>query len=412
MKNQWLDVISGVVRVKVMGKGIERFLNQLTRSGIRVWNVKRHGTEAVTFQIKLVDVKKIRVPARSSECSIRFIERAGGPFFLRKLWTNSGFLFGAVAFFIILMFLSNMVWGIEIKGASPATEHQIRKELTKMGVKIGKLQFMMDNVDAIQRDLTDNVKALTWVGVELKGTTYHFQVVEKEEPDKPKVYGPQNLVSTKKALIVKMFVEEGEQVVQLNDYVQPGQLLVSGLIGKEEEKQPVPARGEILGETWYKSRVELPLQTTFQVFNGNEKRKFYFKIAKKMIPFWGFGKHQFKEYETESSDHSLKLLKWELPVTIVNETIREKEEVSRTYNKDEAIKSAKDLARKDIKNRIPEDAIIKGEEILHQSIKNGKVRLSIHFQIIEDIAKAQPIIQGDEDDRRLKNDGNSTSKPR
>jgi similar to stage IV sporulation protein len=86
--------------------------------------------------------------------------------------------------------------------------------------------------------------------------------------------------------------------------------------------------------------------------------------------------------------------------------------VSRTYNKDEAIKSAKDLARKDIKNRIPEDAIIKGEEILHQSIKNGKVRLSIHFQIIEDIAKAQPIIQGDEDDRRLKNDGNSTSKPR
>lgn len=412
MKNQWIDAITGVVRVKVMGKGIERFLNQLTRSGIRIWNVKRHGTEAVTFQIKLTDVKKIRVPARSSKCRIRFIERAGGPFFLKRLWTNSGFLLGAAAFFILLMFLSNMVWGIEIKGASPATEHQIRKELTEMGIKKGKLQFMIGNVEAIQRDLTDNVKALTWVGVELKGTTYHFQVVEKEEPDKPEELSPQHLVATKKALIVKMFVEEGEQVVQLNEYVQPGQLLVSGLIGKEEEKQPVPARGEILGETWYKSYVELPLETTFQVFNGNEKRKFYLKMAGKEIPVWGFGKHDYKEYETESSEHTLKLLKWELPVKIVNKTIREKEEVSRTYTKERAVKSAKELARKDIKNRIPEDAMIKGEEILHQSIKNGKVRLSIHFQIIEDIAKAQPIIQGDEDDRRLKNNGNSISKPR
>ena len=33
--------------------------------------------------------------------------------------------------------------------------------------------------------------------------------------------------------------------------VQEGQLLVSGLIGKEGESLQVPAKGEIWGETWY-----------------------------------------------------------------------------------------------------------------------------------------------------------------
>jgi similar to stage IV sporulation protein len=56
---------------------------------------------------------------------------------------------------------------------------------------------------------------------------------------------------------------------------------------------------------------------------------------------------------------------------------------------------AKNLAREDIKRHISEEAIIKGEKILHETYQNGNVNLTIHFQVIEDIAKPQPIIQGD-----------------
>ncbi len=74
-----------------------------------------------------------------------------------------------------------------------------------------------------------------------------------------------------------MFVEEGKAVVNIHDIVQEGQLLVSGLIGKEGETLQVPAKGEVWGETWYKSDVILPLKSTFQVYNGNEKSKYYLK---------------------------------------------------------------------------------------------------------------------------------------
>ncbi len=395
MKNQWIHTFSGTVKVKLTGKGIERFLNQLTRNGVSIWNVKKHGSEAVTFYVNLQDVKKLRIPARDSQCKIRFLERAGGPFFLKKLWTNSGFLTGAFLFFGLIMLLSNMVWGIEIEGASPATEHQIRKQLDRMGIGVGKMQFSIDNVESIQKELTDKVGALTWIGVELKGTTYHFQAVEKSEPEKAEAIGPRHLVAKKKAAIVKIFVEKGDPVVEVNDFVKPGQLLVSGLYGNENEQKVVAATGEILGETWYSTKVELPLKSTFQVYNGNEKRGYALKIAGKAMPVWGFGKNEFKEYETEVSEQPLKFLKWELPAKIEKKTIREREQVTRIYTREEAIESAKELARKDIKNTLPENAIIKGEKILHQSIENDKVKLITHFTIIEDIAVGQPIIQGD-----------------
>ncbi|MBU8879435.1 sporulation protein YqfD [Bacillus sp. FJAT-29790] len=395
MKNLWVEYFGGIVTVRTSGTGIERFINSLTRSGIHIWNVKRHGNQAVTFKMKLIDVKKIRQVVRNSDCKVEFLHRTGMPFQLKKLLKNSGLAVGATVFFIVIMLLSNMVWGIEIKGADPATEYKIRKELDRFGVQRGKLQFFIDNVESIQRKLSNNIQEITWVGVELKGTTYHLQVVEKNEPQKPEYFSPRHLVAKKKAVIVDMFVEEGQPLVSVNEHVQPGQLLVSGIIGKEGQTEIVSAKGEIFGETWYMSQVELPLKSIFQVFNGNEKRKHYIGIGPLRIPVWGFGKVEYKEFETETNEKNIHFIKWKLPISYSNKTIREREQVTRIYSNEEAFDVAKEMARNDIKSRLNEDAKIKGEKVLHKSVENGKVILSIHFQIIENIAEGQPIVQGE-----------------
>jgi len=391
MKNGWIEFLFGKVTVKVSGRGIERFLNILTRNGLLIWNVRRHGTETITFKMRLKDALIIRKFARKSGCRIAFLQRSGVPFLVKRLLKNSGFLIGIGVFFMLFLFLSNVIWGIEIKGAKPATEHKIRQELDKMGVKIGKLQFFVDNVEAIQRKLTNNIGALTWVGVELKGTTYHFQVVEKNEPKKPETLSPRNLIAKKKAIIVGMYVENGQQVVNIHDHVEPGQLLVSGEIGMEGKTQQVAAKGEIWGETWYKSHVELPLNSSFKVFNGNIEEKHYLKIGNLEIPFWGFGKSKFKEYETETNEHQIQFLKWSLPISIENKTIREREEITRNYDELQAEQIALEMAKKQIKKHLDEEAKIKDEKILQRTIKDGKVILDIHFKIYENIAIGKPI---------------------
>ncbi|SID12557.1 sporulation protein YqfD [Mycobacteroides abscessus subsp. abscessus] len=141
--------------------------------------------------------------------------------------------------------------------------------------------------------------------------------------------------------------------------------------------------------------MKLPLKSTLQVFSGGEKRKYYFDIGNFSIPVWGFGKPEFSEYEIEENRKDIKFLKWTLPLGFTSRTMRESETVTRIYSNEEAFEVAKDLARKDIKNSLSEDAKIKGEKILHQSVENGKVFIAIHFQIIENIAEGQSIIQGD-----------------
>lgn len=392
MKNQWTEFLHGMVIVKVSGKGTERFLNILIRNGLHIWDVKRHGTETITFKMRLEHALKMRHYVRRSECKITFLKRSGAPFLFKRSLRNSGFILGFVLFFLIILMLSNVVWGIEINGAKPATEHQIRKELDKMGVRIGKFQFFIDNVETIQRELTDKIGAVTWVGVELNGTTYHFQVVEKNQPKEPEKLSPRNLIAKKEATIDHYFVEKGKPVVDIHDHVQKGQLLVSGLIGKEGEEIPVAAKGEVWGETWYKSQVEQPLNTKFYVFNGKTQEKHSILLGKWEIPVWGFGKPKFKNYEVEQNNHSIHFLKWDLPISIINKTIREREVVTRTYNTQEAVGIAADLAKKNvIKTFLDEDAIIKDEKILHRSLVNGKVKLDILFIAVENIAKAQPI---------------------
>jgi similar to stage IV sporulation protein len=395
MKNQWLNYFSGTVKVKINGRGIERFINACLRNDIFIWKVKKHDEYTASFYMLLKDVSKIRHIARKSECKLYFIERSGMPFLIKKTLLNSGFLIGTVLFLFLFFLLSNMVWNIQVKGAKPETEHLIFKELQKMGIERGAFQFMIDDPETIQKKLTDRIEAITWIGVELKGTTFYFQVVEKNQPKPEKKTGVRHLVAKKKAVITDMFVEEGQPLVSVNDYVTKGQILVSGFIGKDGQTKTVPARGKIFGETWYKSTVVLPLQSTFQVFTGKYYEKHYLSFKNLSLPVWGFKKPTFSHYEIEQQKKPFRFWRWELPLFYERVIYREKEKVERNYSWEEAFQKAKEIARKELLSQLEDDASIKGEKILHQAKENGKVRLEMHYQVIENIGIPQPIIQGD-----------------
>ncbi|MFD1736597.1 sporulation protein YqfD [Bacillus salitolerans] len=395
MKNQWTNFFSGHVKIKIYGKGIERFINECVRQNIMIWEVNKQKDSSVTCSLHLSDVHKLRRIVRKNDCKLKFLKGGGVPFLIRRAFYNSGFMIGTVFCIFILFILSNMVWGIEIEGAKPETEHIIRKELQAMGIKAGTFQFLVEDVESVQKHLSEKIQNITWVGVELNGTTYHFQVVEKNQPKETEYFSPRHLVAKKKAIITNMFVEEGQPLVAINDYVKEGDLLVSGFIGKEGQTKVVSARGEIMGETWYEAHVSVPLKTTFRVLTGSSKTTHYIRFFHFDLPVWGFGKHKFSEYQTDLEYKSFRFLKWDVPIGYKKKVVLESEQVERVYSEEEAIKTAMANGRKEIKQRLDEHAMIKGEKVLRQSINNGKVNLSIHYQVLEEISVGQPIIQGD-----------------
>jgi similar to stage IV sporulation protein len=394
MKNQWITFFSGYVEMEISGRGVERFINDCVRRGIYIWNVQsKEGKIKCCVMIK--DISIIRRVRRKHECGLSFKKRLGLPFKMKQLIRNSGFLGGIFAFFVILFFLSNMIWSVQIKGASPETEELIRKELAEMGVKVGSLQFTLSDQEAIQKRLTNEISSITWVGVQLNGTTFHFQVVEKNEPEKYEELAPRHLVASKKGVVTRMLVETGKAVVQENQLVNKGDILVSGIMGTEEQSVVVPATGVVLGETWDISVVEVPLKSTFDVYTGEEKRSHYVHVGPWKVKVWGFGEEGYDLSRTETVTSPLRFLGWELPIKYEREIVREEEQAEREYNVKEAIAVGKEMARKEVQGKLDEYAKIKGEKVLRESIENGKVKLTILFQVIENIAVPQSIVQGD-----------------
>ncbi|MBU8905664.1 sporulation protein YqfD [Desertibacillus haloalkaliphilus] len=395
MKNKWTTFLYGYVRIRIEGPYAERLLNRCIEERLTIWNIKRISETSVICYLALEDVSRLRPLLKMTSCKVRFTERKGLPFLFRAMLSRGGFATGITAFIAILFLLSNMVWNISIEGATPEVEHELEQIVKEMGIEKGKFHFLLPSVEEIQKEVTERLEDATWVGVNLSGTTYHFQVVEQELPDPQEQISPRHLVASKKAVIHDIFVEEGQALVTPNDFVDKGDMLVSGFIGKEGKTELVPATANVLGEIWYKSEVDIPLKSSFETLTGDYKNRHYVTLFNVDLPIWGFGKPEFINYEIFVDESNFRFLNWELPIGYKEVRTLEKKELTREYTEEEAKEVGMEMAKVQLEKRLADDSVIRGENVLHETIENGKVKLEIHYQVIEDITSEQPIIQGD-----------------
>lgn len=179
MNKSWTTSFHGYTKMKITGIYTELFINRCIQQNLRIWDIRRVGDETMVCYILLEDIKKIRSIVRHTKVKVWFIERRGAPFFLRRMRSRVGFVAGFISFIFILFILSNMVWNIEIEGATPQIEHELNQVVKELGIKRGKFQFVLPNVEEIQHVVTNRIEAATWIGVKLNGTTYHFKLSNK-----------------------------------------------------------------------------------------------------------------------------------------------------------------------------------------------------------------------------------------
>ncbi|WP_408006829.1 sporulation protein YqfD [Pseudalkalibacillus sp. A8] len=395
MKKFWTKYLKGTVIVRVEGEHAETFLNYCLNHNIHLWDIKRMKESELELHMFTEDALHIKKALRETGCRFRVVRKSGAPFIIRRMISRGGFIIGMLSFFVIVFLLSNMVWKIEVSGADPQTEHHLRKVVDELGIKRGKLLFRLPDPREVQYFVTEKMDEVTWVGVTLDGTTFKFKVVQKELPEEVKVTGPQNLIAKKKAFVTDMFIEQGQPKVERNQMVQKGELLVSGYIGKDKNTRTVAAKGKVFGEVWYRGDVTLPLESSFETYTGNNMHKHYLTVFGKNIPIWGFGEVPYENYQVLEEDKSFRMFIWELPISYLKKDVQESERVLRKYTEKEAIEKAKEMADKDLKSKLDDEAKIKSGKILHHTLDNGKVKVSMYYKVIENIVKEQPIIGGD-----------------
>ncbi|MYL33430.1 sporulation protein YqfD [Pontibacillus yanchengensis] len=386
---------NGYTTFKVKGNFPEFFLNRCVENGIVIWNVKKIDESSCQANIKLEDIPKLKDLRKNMSYKITFSSRIGLPFLVNAIWKRKPLVIGFLLSLILIFTLSNMVWDIDIEGVTPEIEHKIKENLDEYGVRKGAWKLNLETPSEMQQKLLNDVPELLWIGITEKGTTYHLQGVEKTVVEEKEKGGPQHLIARKKGIIVDMYVEKGEPQVNVNDFVQPGDILVSGLIGGEEDQQVVHAEGEVIAETWYESEVSIPINVEYKVITGEKEKQYAITLFKTSIPLWGFTKPDFKQVFVDEKERPLYLYKWKLPIAFKTKQIWEQEVYVQNRTQDDAVLAGIEQAKKELSKQLPIDAKILSEKILHQKKENGKVNLILYIKVQENIVKPYPITQGD-----------------
>lgn len=392
MRNQLKEWVLGHVTVSIRGKRFERLLNSAVRKGVQIWNVRPCGQAKWQCDMLVRDYLRLRPLLKETGCRSRLLSRQGMPFLLVRMRKRVGFTIGFFLFFLSLYMLSSLIWRVEIIGTERIPPTEVRQAAQEIGIKPWTWKAKLKEPQILQTQLAEMLPDASYVGVELRGTKAIIQVVEKEQPAPPKVYSPRHLVARKKAVVHRVQAEAGRVVVKANQFVNKGQVLISGIIGNDERKGLVAARGKVEGEVWYVTDVSVPLQQTRYSYTGVQQSNYELLLGGYTIRLWPFEEASYPHSERSEQRRYLGYGDFRLPIGWKKETLYQTQPNERKLSREAAISLAKQFARADVLKKAGQDAKIKDEKVLHVKEESGKVYLSLHYTVIEDITAEQPIV--------------------
>ncbi|WP_260115448.1 sporulation protein YqfD [Paenibacillus hexagrammi] len=322
-QSMFIARIRGYVRIELRGKDCERLINPIMEKGISMWDIRPKDRNNMELCIMVKDFFSLRPILKGTGCKLHVLERFGFPFFLDKLGRRKIFIGGLLTFVIALYVLTSMVWQISIEGNEQITKAEIMQAASQQGIHKFQWKFRMKSSEELSREIQNMLPRAAWVGVEIRGTHVVIKVVEATIPDKNPLMNPRNLVASKNALVTEIYSDRGRPMVKPNTYVRKGDVLISGIIGDEENSQVVVASGKVKGIVWYTSHIEAPLTKSYKAYTGESSYRRYLVFGTRALQLTGYGKLPYEASEIIPNRKKLQLGAFTLPVGWLSEKVME-----------------------------------------------------------------------------------------
>lgn len=382
----------GYVTVAVSGERTVELINDAVADNIGLWDIHRNGEDMFEMKVLIKHFFLLRPLLKKTGSKVHVIRRRGLPFLMDKLGRRKFFALGFVAFIVGLYLLSSVIWQVHIEGNEKISTHQIIEAAEKLGIKSFKWKFRLDSPEELTNKLMTALPGAAWIGFEMKGAQARIHIVESKLPVKKPLMNPRNLVAKTDAVITKMLVDRGRPMVKLNSRVKKGDILVSGILGDEKNRQIVVSNGSIRGLVWHEYDISVPLIHQYKVYTGQYMERKYLVIGNRALMINGYGKLDYIQYETEDDRNMLQWKDHSLYIGWMDEKIREVHYMKQSLHVEEAKGIGLQQARAEILLLSGLDAKIIAEKILHVKSESGKVYIKVLFEVDEEISKEQPII--------------------
>ncbi|QUH26904.1 sporulation protein YqfD [Serpentinicella alkaliphila] len=378
----------GYVIIRIEGLALEKFINICIAEQIFLWDINRINYTTLEAKVSLKGFKAIRKIIRKAGCRVYIANKNGYPFWFSRVKKRKMLLLGAFFSVSFLIILLSFIYRIEIQGNMVVSNDEIMSSLYNSGLKVGTNRYGLDLRD-IENNVLMEINELSWVGIEINGITAKIKVVEKVfPPEKIDKETPTNVVAKTNGVIHKVIARNGDAVVKVGDIVEPGDLLITGVVKRQNLENPiyVHAYGEVFAKTYYETTkymnlIEIKKEKTDKMITRRT-----IKIGDMVIAF-SRGNIPFNNYVVESNVKSL--LNWKkvnFPVEIITDEYYEAIDYEFKVDINEAKNKLHEQAIEELVPKIPEES-----EMVHSLVnfsrKGDVLYLDLVIETIEEIGK-------------------------
>lgn len=371
------------IKIRITCRNKKRFVEELILNKINLYNIKIT-KDSIEIIIDKKDFEKINNIKYLHETTV--INYYGINRILYLIKKYKVFLLAAILGIIFNIFLSNIIFNIEIKTSNKKIEKILLNDLKKQGLYKYHLKKTFNQKERIKKIILNKEKdKIEWIEIEEHGTKYIIRVEPRKINQKEKICSPRNIISNKNAVITKIESSSGEIIKKKNDYVEKNEVLISGLIhNKDLIVSKKCAIGKVYGETWYKIKLEIP-QNYFREYLIN---KYSYGISINIINKSINLNHRFPYYEKKEYNIVRSKI---LPVNINASKYTKKIIRKRNYNLNNINKKAFSEAEKQLKKKINKNSKVLKKKILKKELKNSRIIVEIFASVEEDITAYQDI---------------------
>ena len=451
--NRLKDMREGSVKVRIEGRGMERFFNIAAQRGITITEIetketkkarkagsvgkkedrveKIHAAEyshrqytqkdecierneyekdnaemekTVYFWTSPRNFKRLKPIARKTDVRLRITEKHGFPFWLLLGRRRSLWVCGLAAFFLLICLSSFYVWDISFEGNHRFTDETLLHFMATVPVQCGMRKSRISCTE-LEKRIRNAFPEISWVSAELTGTRLTVHLRENNgilqaglEPETPC-----ELTAGTDGIVTKIIVRNGKARVKAGDTVKAGDVLVSGELPVYDDSETlvkinkVHADAEVYAKTTRTAAWKIPETKEIRARTGKRRRGIFFKLLDLEFCFLMPDLKKESTWELFMEEFQLKLSKnFYLPVYGGILTAEEYVPYEKVLTEAEISESADRYLNEYLQNFTEKGIQILGSDV---RIERSESHWTIHgtLTVVEDIAKESPIPEDQEE---------------
>jgi len=205
------------------------FIDDLVKSGAQIWDISGSGS-IYTMRTVPQNYMSVARKARKYRVKTAVVKRGGGYFRLRRYRKRLGIPAGILAFFAVIVIMSNFIWDIRITGNQTVTKAQIAEQLEKSGIRAGAAKKSF-NANKAEIEMSLALDDLAWVSIERAGSRLNVKVSERlpSGSDIPTDV-PCNVIADRSGQIISTEIYRGKLLYPMRSGVNKGDVIVSGVV--------------------------------------------------------------------------------------------------------------------------------------------------------------------------------------